>query len=219
MRLANVRLPLFTFLMGGFMMATAFVPSCVTTHDQSASTRWGEITTHGKANTPVIAIDFHGDTRIVNTPLQKSVEAASKNMNQTSCGLVKFNVIWDLDVEHDLPKAMLRGDNTLMSLTVAEAIEVFGEEEGDKLLGYTRWRGAREIFLITELLDDPELAEWVITHEMSHAIGMEHVQLGLMEPTAPFFFYGRPQWERDDLREFCRSYDCQIDMFDECRER
>jgi len=163
-----------------------------------------------------------GIVAFVGTSLQRAIELSIENVERVSCGLVRMSLKWDFDITKDMAQATLRGDSLIISITSGEVISVFGHKEGDPTLGFTHVDGKRLkwVFLVVDKLeDDPELAEWTVTHELSHTIGMNHVQLGLMEPTAPAFVVGKPRWERDDLREFCRVFDCHVDMFDECRER
>lgn len=220
MRSVAERLPLtmmLTIALGALALLGVFCPSCAR-REQSASTRWGEIVQHGSAQTPIVIGTFHGDTRIVDTPLQAAVEQALQDVDRTSCGLVKMNIIWDLDVEKDLVRATMRGENIIVSVTEEDTIAAYGQEEGEPMLGYCLYGGTRWVYLVAEKLEDPDTARWVAAHEFSHAIGMDHVDLGLMQKHAPFF-PDVPKWERDDLREFCHVWDCNIDMFDDCRSR
>ena len=211
-----------TLLSGGFVAITVFLPSCVRDDQQSASTRWGEITQHGHALTPITVVNFRGDITLVGTSMQKPIELAIENMERISCGLVKMSVVWDFDITKDMVRSTLRGDSLIIAITSEEVISVFGHKDGESTLGFAHRDGERLkwVFLVVDKrVDDEELSEWTATHELTQAIGMGHVRLGLMEPNAPMFILGKPQWERDDIREFCRIFDCQIDMFDTCNQR
>ena len=201
------------------VVAFMFSPSCASGREQSASTRWSEITSTGKAKTPVVVGTFHGDVRMLEIQ-RRTVENALEDLERTSCGLVKLAVTWDFDPELELLFRVVRGDNILMMTDSRTLIRWLGKEEGDHLLGLTRYSNSRWIFLVADKLgEDTLLWEWVAAHEFSHAIGMDHIGVGLMEPNAPVFIVDRPSWEREDVAEFCRIWDCQPEMFFDCRFR
>jgi hypothetical protein len=201
------------------VVALTFAPSCASGREQSASTRWGEITSTGKAKTPVVIGTFHGDVRLLEIQ-RNTVNAAFEDIERTSCGLVKLDVVWDFDPELDLVSRVVRGDNILMMTDSRTLIRWLGKKEGDGLLGLTRYSNSRWIFLVADKLDEDVLLwEWVAAHELGHAIGMDHVGVGLMEPNAPMFLVDKPVWEREDVAEFCKVWDCQPEMFFDCRFR
>lgn len=186
-------------------------------YEHAASSRWGEIVKDGKAKTPVVEATFHGES-VMADPFKLSVEKSLEELDATSCGLVKMTVKWDFEpTQEGLLRAMLRGENVVMSVNSGAFKAAFDDDDGE-LLGLTH-TGAKWIFLVTDRIEDPETADWVSAHEFGHAIGLEHVELGLMQPQAPQFPYPVATWQTDDLREFCRVWSCDVAMFDDCRGR
>lgn len=207
------------FVSTAMVVGFTFAPSCAGGREQSASTRWGEISQTGKAKTPIVVGTFHGDVRLMDIQ-RKTVEDAFQDIEQTSCGLVKLDIVWDFDPELDVLYHVVKGDNILMVTDSRTMIRWLGKEEGDHLLGLTRYSNSRWIFLVGDKLDEDTLLwEWVTAHEISHAIGMDHVGVGLMEPEAPQFVIDKPVWEWEDIVEFCKVWDCQPEMFFDCRFR
>ena len=218
-RLASLTHLLLTFVACSIIAALCFAPSCANEDRQSANTRWGEIVATGKAQTPVLTGTFHGDVRAMFIQ-RRAVEAAFEDIERTSCGLVNIKIVWDFDPDNEMIYRVIKGDNLLMLTDSQTMIKQMGKEEGSQLLGLTRYSNSRWIFLVADKLDEDVLLwEWVTAHEIGHAIGMEHVNMGLMEPHAPAFVIDKAYWEREDIEEFCRQYDCQSEMFFDCRYR
>lgn len=184
-------------------------------HKYAADSRRGEITQNGKAKTPVVTAEFHGEAELSDF-YKKTVEKSLIDLERTSCGLVKMTVVWDFHPSTGMLRAIMRGDNVVMSVKDESVKSAFDGDED--MLGFTQPK-AKWVFLITDRIEDPETAAWVTAHEFSHAIGMDHVELGLMQPRAPEFPKPDAVWERDDLREFCKVWSCDVAMFDDCRDR
>lgn len=185
-----------------------------------------EIRKTGHASEPLITIYFRGDFTVPDA-VRKGVDRAVVDLTRVSCGLAKASVVWDYSREWDLPKAVLRGDNVIQGVSVFDVEGSLGREDADNLLGMTRsaksprWNPVW-IFLVNDRLDENEqLAEWTALHEIGHALGMNHVKNGLMEPRAPFFFglEDRPEWSAEDQKEFCRLYQCDPSAFIRCELR
>lgn len=184
----------------------------------SARAHAAEMEARGKA-TPIVTGTFHGDTR-VNPETRRAVEDGFASLERVTCGLAKLEVSWDFDPARDTLKATMLGWNVVLAVTEAQAVFAYGKVEGGELLGLCQRAGALWIHLVVEKLDgDHDLTEWVVTHELSHALGMDHTSLGLMEPTAPLIVIGKPYWSPQDTAEFCRLYDCSPEMFANCPGR
>lgn len=190
-------------------------------HKQSAVIR-----KEGRASQPLITLYFRGDFTAPDT-VHRGVEHAFADLERVSCGLAKASVVWDYSREWGLPKAALRGDNVIQGVSILDVETSLGREDADDLLGMTRsaksprWNPVW-IFLVNDRLEeDEQLAEWTTLHELGHALGMDHVKTGLMEPRAPYFFglEDRPEWSADDQKEFCRIYQCDPSAFIRCQIR
>lgn len=177
----------------------------------------------GRASEPLIEINFRGD---YTTPIsiKKAVEQAILDLDRVSCGLAKLSIVWNYNKELDLLGVTLRGDSVIQGLSVLEIESSMGREDSSDLLGLTRsaksprWNPVW-IFLVNERLEDNSpLAEWTALHEIGHALGMDHVKIGLMEPRAPYFFglEDKPEWSAEDQQEFCRIYKCDPSVFIRC---
>lgn len=187
----------------------------------TANSRWGEITQYGHAIHPLVTGTFHGDVRFT-ADERKWIEGGFAVLKRTSCELIDLKVVWDFDVENNQVIAMLRGDNNILRTTDVELVKAIGKE-GNNLLGQTRSGGPGSVISIAlvsnKLGEDDMLWKWVVAHELSHAIGMDHVVDGLMSVEAPWAVVEDPKWEREDLQEFCNVWSCQREMFNECRDR
>jgi hypothetical protein len=178
---------------------------------------------NGRASEPLITLNFRADFLVPELE-RRGIEKAIVDLDRVSCGLAKVNVVWDYSRERDLPRAALRGDNVIQGVSVLDVETSLGREDADDLLGMTRsaknprWNPVW-IFLVNDRLEeDAQLAEWTVLHELGHALGMDHVKNGLMEPRAPFFFglEDRPEWSVEDQNEFCRIYKCDPGAFIRC---
>lgn len=178
---------------------------------------------HGRASEPLITLNFRGDYSVPKS-VRLGVEHAIVDLDRVSCGLAKVNIVWDYNREWDLPRAALRGDNVIQGVSVLDVETSLGRDDADDLLGMTRsaknprWNPVL-IFLVNDRLEeDTQLAEWTALHEIGHALGMNHVKNGLMEPRAPFFFglEDTPEWSVEDQNEFCRLYKCDPSAFTRC---
>jgi hypothetical protein len=185
-----------------------------------------EIRKHGRASAPLITLYFRGDFTAPEA-VHRGVDHAFSDLERVSCGLAQAKIVWDYSREWDLPKAALRGDNIIQGISTLEVEASLGREDADDLLGITRsaksprWNPVW-IFLVSDRLDDnDQLAEWTALHELGHALGMNHVKNGLMEPRAPYFFglEDRPEWSVEDQNEFCRLFRCDPSAFMRCEFR
>ena len=178
---------------------------------------------HGRASEPLVTLNFRGDYAVPE-PVYRGVRRAVADLDRVSCGLAKVNVVWDYNRGLDLPIAALRGDNVIQGMSVLDAETSLGRSDADDLLAMTRsaknprWNPVW-IFLVNDRLEeDSQLAEWTTLHEFGHALGMNHVKNGLMEPRAPYFFSLEdiPTWSVEDQNEFCRIYKCDPTAFTRC---
>jgi len=178
---------------------------------------------HGHASEPLMTLNFRGDYSAPEK-VRLGVERAIVDLDRVSCGLAKVNIVWDYSREWDLPRAALRGDNVIQGVSVLDVETSLGRDDADDLLGMTRsaknprWNPVW-IFLVNDRLEeDTQLAEWTVLHELGHALGMDHVKNGLMEPRAPYFFglEDTPEWSVEDQNEFCRIYHCDPTAFIRC---
>lgn len=190
-------------------------------HKQSLAIRQ-----HGRASEPLITLNFRGDYSAP-AAVHRGVERAIADLDRVSCGLAKVNITWDYNREWDLPRAALRGDNVIQGVSVLDVETSLGRDDADDLLGMTRsaknprWNPVW-IFLVNDRLEeDSQLAEWTALHELGHALGMNHVKNGLMEPQAPYFFglEDTPEWSVEDQNEFCRIYRCDPEAFIRCEAK
>jgi len=190
-------------------------------HKQSLAIRQ-----HGRASEPLVRLNFRGDYSAPEV-VRRGVEHAIVDLDRVSCGLAKVNIIWDYNRDQDLPRAALRGDNVIQGVSVMDVETSLGRNDADDLLGMTRsaknprWNPVW-IFLVNDKLeDDDQLAEWTALHEIGHALGMDHVKTGIMEPRAPYFFglEDKPEWSVEDQDEFCRIYRCDPTAFIRCEEK
>ncbi len=182
-----------------------------------------EIRHLGHAKEPIATLAFRGDVEL-NDKMRDAVDKAAKDMTRVSCGMVKVDVYWNYNRDRDLPRAALGGDSVVQGVSVLDVSDTMGREDADDLLGITRaaknprWNPVW-IFLVRDRLEeDEQLAEWTALHEFGHALGMEHVKVGLMEPRAPFIFLfdEQPEWSVEDQNEFCRIYKCDPTAFIKC---
>jgi len=206
-------------LIVALVAGVVFCPSKPQTQSYAfaASSRWGEITQYGKAKTPVITAMFHGQADL-DLIFKEGIEKSLIDLDRTSCGLVKLTIVWDfIPDQAGLLRATIRGDNVVMAVRSSTMKAAFNNED-ENLLGLTQ-PGIHWVFLVIDRIDEPEMVVWVAAHEFGHTIGLEHVELGLMQTYAPTFPTTPITWERDDLREFCRVWSCKIEMFNDCRER
>ncbi len=205
-------------LISALAVGIAFAPSQPSPQspEHLASARWDEITTYGKAKTPVVVAEFRGEADLEQS-FKDAVEKSLTELERTSCGLVKITVRWDFNPSKDMLHALLRSEPVIMSVK-GDTMKAAFDGEDEQLLGLAH-PGAKWVFIVTDRIDDPETADWVAAHEFGHIIGLKHVQLGLMQDRAPSFPNPVATWERDDLREFCSVWGCQIEMFEACRNR
>lgn len=186
------------------------------TYVDPASSRASEIVEKGATERPVTNLHFHGDMRF--TPEQRGfIEAGISDVERTSCGFVKADVIWDMD---GFVKHALMGQTVIVSVTTEQLVKYHGPD-ADANLGLTVNFGVRWIFLVTEKLEnDNERLQWVVAHEVTHVADMmDHVNNGLMETEAPWVMTEKPAWKSDDIALFCKVWRCEPEMFSSCRYR
>ena len=181
---------------------------------------------YGRASEPIISLHFRGESHIPQT-VQKAVELALTDLDRVSCGMAKVTIIWNYNHDWDLPRAALHGDNIIRGVNVKDVENTLGKNKAFDLLGTTRTTenprlNPTWIFLVSDrLIEDEQLAEWTALHEICHALGMKHVNNGLMEPSVPFFYEldDRPLWSIEDKSEFCRVYNCDPTVFEKCESK
>lgn len=186
------------------------------TYVEPARSRAPEIAEKGVTERPVTNLHFHGDVRF--TPEQRLlIEMGIRDVERTSCGLVKADVTWDMN---GFVKHALMGQAVIVSATTEELVKFRGPD-ADFNLGLTVNFGVRWIFLVTaKLADDDDRMEWVTAHEITHAADvMDHVNNGLMETEAPWFVTEKPSWKSEDIALFCKKWRCDPEMFSDCRFR
>ncbi len=177
---------------------------------------------YGKAKQPLITLNFRANSH-VHENIRLGVTKAISDLERVSCGLAKVNVIWDYDQYEILIKATINGENIIKNISVND-VQKLGRDDSDVLLGLTqimqspKWN-AVWIFLVNDRLENNLLlTEWTVLHEFGHAIGMDHVQNGLMEPHPPrsFDVSEKPSWSLEDKEEFCKIYKCDPQLFNHC---
>lgn len=180
------------------------------------------IKSHGKAEKEIVNIEFHADMSI-NSVMHRGIDKAVQDLSRVSCGLAKVKIIWDYHKPDDFPIAALTGKSIIYGMSVSDVEKSLGRKNADELLGMTKctknpnWNPAWIFLVIDKLENDEELTEWTILHEICHALGMNHVKKGLMQPNAPIIFEDEfPIWSKQDKEEFCRLYDCDVDALNKC---
>lgn len=219
---------LFAFFATGFVcllcLLTSMAVSFYYPHRNENMDQSKAIARNGVASRPIRTITFRADVNLDPTTKSAVINAA-EDVERSSCNLLKINVIWNYTKGEDMLGALLSGDSVLQNITLDEVSRSLGASHVEDILGMTRvaqnphWSPAW-IFLVGERIDgDEQLAEWTVAHEMCHAVGMKHVDEGLMHPTTPLFLglnKQKPSWSKDDVVEFCGIYGCDVDVVKDC---
>jgi hypothetical protein len=176
----------------------------------------------GRAEKEIVNMEFHADVSI-NSVMHRGIDKAVQDLSRVSCGLAKAKIIWDYHKPEDFPMAALTGKSIIYGMSVADVEKSLGRKDADELLGMTKstknpnWNPAWIFLVVDKLEKDEELTEWTVLHEICHALGMNHIKKGLMQPNAPFYFEDEfPIWSQQDKEEFCRLYDCDTDALNKC---
>ena len=193
-------------------------------YDETSSTSEGQkqsnaIRQDGFASKSLVKLNFRGDANLSDST-KRGIENAIFNMVEESCGLVDAVVVWDIKDSNDAVLAFFSGDDTIVDASETTIGFISGHEEAQYTQGMTISRKrsgitpARILMVSSHFELDEDVAQWVAFHEMGHAVGMQHVKNGIMEPYVPFFL--SYEWSEEDRAEFCRIYRCDPTAFSRC---
>lgn len=197
-----------------FILFITFTFSCSTQQNQE-STSFNGKPAREHVNPPSVQVvkTLYVDSKFIEEE-RSAIRDAAEQWEETTKGLVKYNFVFDYDVDATKPSNKI----TVVCLNPTDDLaEKFNNNLGETFVsGYVKMANAEFIFLVPQWAADEDQLSLIMQRELGHELGLQDIneeKPAIMNKitndhlSCPTIY---------DMVEFCEQYLCNVDDINHC---